>query len=297
MISLITCSRKSTIPASLEANIRETIGVPYEVIAVDNSENRYSIFEAYNLGASQAKYDLLCFMHDDILYQTDQWGRRLAAHLHNPSVGVVGVAGAVYKTAEDSPWWISNEGDFSRYCRYNLIQHFKSGARHMLAPASGGEADTADVVVLDGVWFSCRREIWERHPFDTSTYKGFHFYDLDFSLQAFVAGFRNKVCYDILIEHFSAGSLDGGWVQASALFHEKWKAVLPAASVELPEADIRTIRKAALADYVSVLNANKLFAPGRWFSHWMKGLWMEPLRKGSWQAVWQYTKGVIKSLG
>ncbi|MCE5282251.1 MAG: glycosyltransferase family protein, partial [Deltaproteobacteria bacterium] len=74
MISIIICSRDSGALKEVSGNIEETIGVPYEIIAIDNSRNQYSIFDAYNLGAEQSTFDHLCFMHEDILYHTPHWG-------------------------------------------------------------------------------------------------------------------------------------------------------------------------------------------------------------------------------
>lgn len=74
MISCIICSRSSKISEELEKNIVETIGCDYELVVIDNSRNEYSIFSAYNKGVKRAKGNVLCFMHDDILYRTSNWG-------------------------------------------------------------------------------------------------------------------------------------------------------------------------------------------------------------------------------
>lgn len=74
MLSLIICSRTPQISEELEKNIAETIGCEYELVVIDNSKNKYSIFRAYNEGVRLAKGDNLCFMHDDILYKTADWG-------------------------------------------------------------------------------------------------------------------------------------------------------------------------------------------------------------------------------
>jgi glycosyltransferase involved in cell wall biosynthesis len=66
MISLIICSRTPALSQKLANNIAETIGVPYEIVLLDNSANTYGICQAYNIGVQQSKYDVLCFMHDDI---------------------------------------------------------------------------------------------------------------------------------------------------------------------------------------------------------------------------------------
>ncbi len=72
MISLIICSRKSDISNSLKENIERTIGTDYELIVIDNSTNKYSIFSAYNEGVRRSKGDILCFMHEDILYHMEK---------------------------------------------------------------------------------------------------------------------------------------------------------------------------------------------------------------------------------
>ena len=51
-------------------NISETVGCDHEIIVIDNSEKRFSIFSAYNEAIRRARGDILVFMHDDILYKT-----------------------------------------------------------------------------------------------------------------------------------------------------------------------------------------------------------------------------------
>ena len=70
MISCIICSRRSDISAELKENIASTIGCEYELVAIDNSKKEYSIFSAYNEGVRRANGEILCFMHEDILYHT-----------------------------------------------------------------------------------------------------------------------------------------------------------------------------------------------------------------------------------
>ena len=77
MLSLIICSRTPRISEELEKNIAETIGCEYELVVIDNSKNKYSIFSAYNEGVRRSKGDVLCFMHDDILYKTNGWGTKV----------------------------------------------------------------------------------------------------------------------------------------------------------------------------------------------------------------------------
>ena len=76
MISIIICSVKKDERPKVEANIKTTIGdIKYEVLWIDNTENRYSIFQAYEEGTRKAQYKYLCFMHEDIVFHSQDWGR------------------------------------------------------------------------------------------------------------------------------------------------------------------------------------------------------------------------------
>jgi hypothetical protein len=52
MISIVICARANDINEALKENIQNTIGVPYELIVIDNGKNEYSIFSAYNKGVT-----------------------------------------------------------------------------------------------------------------------------------------------------------------------------------------------------------------------------------------------------
>lgn len=73
MISIIICSKNKDLLKDVSANIELTIGVPYEIIAIENNKGEFGICKAYNDGASKAKYDIFCFMHEDISFETQNW--------------------------------------------------------------------------------------------------------------------------------------------------------------------------------------------------------------------------------
>jgi hypothetical protein len=54
MLSLIICSRYSVISNDLKKNIKLTIGVKFELIVINNSNNEFSIFSAYNEGVKKS---------------------------------------------------------------------------------------------------------------------------------------------------------------------------------------------------------------------------------------------------
>ena len=49
---------------------------------------------------------------------------------------------------------------------------------------------------------------------------GFHFYDIDYSIRV-SKDLQNYIITTIQLEHFSAGSFDDKWIDASISFHKK----------------------------------------------------------------------------
>jgi hypothetical protein len=220
MISIIICARKKEISPELKENIGATIGIPYEVVWIDNSENKHSIFTAYNEGVSRSRHELLVFMHDDVLYHTQDWGQKVIDHFRDEKVGAIGVAGTPYLSYTPGGWWSSGVGYL------HLLQSDNRDSEPFLQnffPAS----NTAEVVALDGVWFCIRKNIFITVRFDEDTFKGFHFYDVDTTLQVYCAGYKLLCIKDVLIHHLSMGMLDGKWVENALLFNNKWKSQLP----------------------------------------------------------------------
>ena len=93
MISIIICSRFQSISKKLKDNIENTVGVVHEIICIDNSKSQYDIFSAYNEGVKRSQYPLLCFMHEDILHYTSDWGKLLINHFRDLKVGLIGISG------------------------------------------------------------------------------------------------------------------------------------------------------------------------------------------------------------
>ncbi len=124
MISIIICSIDIKRYLEIEKNIGETIGVVYETIKVPNP-GTMGLCEAYNKGGKIANYNILCFVHEDILFRTQNWGRILIDHFANLiEVGIIGLAGSVFKNRMLSSWWQEPVSNMEpKRCR--LTQHFK----------------------------------------------------------------------------------------------------------------------------------------------------------------------------
>lgn len=222
MISIIVSSVSPEQNDRFRQNIKQTIGdTPYELLVHDNRETHWGLCKLYNELASKSNYDILCFLHEDILFHTFGWGKILMDFFHKtPKAGVVGFAGATLKTKTFSGW-----GGYKSTSRINILQCRR--ARKPRAYNANPEKDEfSPVAITDGMAIIVRKEIWEQNPFDQQTFNGFHLYDLDFSLQI-AQRYTNYVCQIIEVEHLSPGSFSEVWHKESLKFHAKWKHILP----------------------------------------------------------------------
>ena len=228
-------------------------------------------------------YEYVCFLHDDILFRSENWGKYIITVLAEKTIGVLGIAGSTYASSIPSPWWISNFADMSSFMRCNFIHHTGKGIENNLLPVNSN-LQLFEVVVLDGVWFCCRKKVWEKVRFDES-YGGFHFYDLDFSMAVFEKGYHNQVTHQVLIEHFSSGQMDGKWIGAALLFNKKWKKVLPVGIGNMKDEETRFVKKEALKNILTVC-LNYKQDSFSWYTYWFKYFLLAPFRKETYSVLW-----------
>jgi glycosyltransferase involved in cell wall biosynthesis len=220
MLSIIICSRTYAINDDLSENIKNTVGCEYELIVIDNSETTYSIFKAYNLGIDKSTGDYLCFIHDDILFHTTGWGN-IIQHIfsEDQQIGLIGVAGAKSKTKIPSLWWSCPQEDKIA----SIIQHIPD--RETQRWNSGFEEESiVEVVAVDGVFMAMRKDSGIRF---NSKMKGFHNYDLNLSFECKKLGYKIMVTNEILIEHFSLGTIKEEWLESSYELFKIYKEILP----------------------------------------------------------------------
>ncbi len=270
MISVVICHRNKEFLALLEQNIKQTIGLPYELIIIDNSQNKYSIFQAYNLGVAQSKFDIICFTHEDILIHTKNWGQILINHFVDESIGLVGVIGATIFPKSPSPWWSNT---LLNDHLVNNIQHWQNGLSktnyHTIISKTEKEIVTKDYInpfdknvidaaVVDGLWFCIRKKLFEdgKISFDEKTFNGFHCYDSDISLQVNQVS-RVVVVYDILVEHFQQGSINKSWFESCIKLNTKWRDKLPLFKKQVDETNYWPYEWNVLLTFVYWMQAQK----------------------------------------
>ena len=200
MISIIISSYQPHYFSALEKNIAETCGVPYEILKIENP-GKMGICEAYNIGAEKAKYENLLFVHEDVLFETQNWGEILVDYLQTENIGCIGVAGGDYLPIAPSSWLSSENHSFAF-----LIQNNKENKPQLINTA----LDKKNVLMLDGVFLATRKNVFLQNKFSDNYLHSYHGYDIDFSLKI-AEKYKNYVINDILIEHFSQGNFDNAW--------------------------------------------------------------------------------------
>ena len=153
----------------------------------------------------------------DALNPPHRWLRIALALCAMPSTGILGVAGAC-SLSRACVWW-----------REPLL----SGAvLHRLSErcAINPYGPWGRVAVLDGVCMIARGSVWRSLILSSSSRARFHFYDIEYSLRAHLAGLRNFTV-PLLLVHESGGNVteDSGWERDRASFCREYADYLPAA--------------------------------------------------------------------
>ena len=221
MLSIIVCSRNTKLLEEFVNSIQKTIGIDYEIICIDNSANKYSIFSAYNEGFTRSKYSYLCFVHEDVVFHTQDWGKIVIGHLQDSKTGILGLAGGDLAPVVPAMWWALHPSE-------KIIQTDLNGNKQTLKNCYPKDYDkpTRSVVLLDGVFLCMRRELFDKIKFDESL-GGFHSYDYDIAIQSILAGYYNYVIFDVAVEHFSMGNMNGTYYRNLIKVYKKWEKHLP----------------------------------------------------------------------
>lgn len=267
IISIIICSRKEVLNKDLEKNILETIGCDYELIVINNSNNIYSIFEAYNIGISRSQTSFLVFIHEDVVFHTMNWGIKLLQLFEeNPQFGLIGVAGSKIKTKTPSGWWDCE----THYKLVNIIQHFDDGniERQRMGFKSNNLEEAA---VIDGVFLAYRKL---KNVGFINNFEGFHGYDLNLCFEVFLKGFKIGVTDLILIEHYSIGTINKDWLRSIIKIHDLYKYILPLKVIPYGGINDEIFSIERLLNKLIYFKERKLF-----IRYWFKLLMLKPNSK------------------
>jgi glycosyltransferase involved in cell wall biosynthesis len=208
--------------------IKKTCGIrDVEVIEYVNP-GKYSLSEIYNKGLKESKNDIVVFCHNDISFDSKNWGKRIVKRYEkNPDYGILGVAGTKHMSTTGR-WW----DDFSKM--YGNVYHEHEGKKWLSKYSSGINDRIEDVILVDGLFFAVNKNNIKKN-FDESV-EGFHFYEVTFCFDNFLEGVKIGVIHNIKVVHKSIGMTNDQWEENRKVFAEKYKDKLPVTlNRDLPE--------------------------------------------------------------
>lgn len=181
--------------------------VSCELLGLDNKNFRWkSAAAAYKYGVSLAQAPVVLFSHQDIVFLDDSFLREFVGLTMGDPELVVGVAGAALSEDGRSRDLLSGMYQGNALRRHKTVQ------------------DRVQVMTLDECLFGCNKRVFERITFDDSTCDGWHFYAVDFSLQALRAGLRVEVVPAEVL-HLSGGTRDDSYYLAQEKLKQKYAGV------------------------------------------------------------------------
>jgi hypothetical protein len=184
---------------------------------VNNGEKNLS--ETYNEIISESQYDIIVLCHDDIEFDSKNWGEKLLKNFRkNPEYGILGLAGSKYLDTS-SQWWKVPQTMFG------IVNHKHEGKKWTSTYSKNINDNIEEVVLVDGLFIALDKTKIV-HKFD-ETIKGFHFYDLGFCVPNHLDDVGVGVMFNIRVTHLSIGQTNQQWENNRIEFSKKYKSSLP----------------------------------------------------------------------
>jgi len=176
------------------------------------NNGEYSLTEIYNKGLKEASSDIVVFCHDDIIFETKNWGNKLIKHFDkNEEYSILGVAGTNHMIS--GMWWEI------RNAMHGTVKHTDGNKvwENKFSKSYGNELK--EMVVLDGLFLAVDRTRLIS-KFDES-YKGFHFYDISFCFDNHINGAKIGLMSNIKLIHKSVGGTNKQWEENKLIFETR----------------------------------------------------------------------------
>jgi hypothetical protein len=216
---LWTIATAGTHARVLDSLARQKGGMPPTHIEMNNKNGLPLVYNNGIKRATQLDVDWVVFCHDDVEIECDDVEDRLKASDYQ----VVGVAGTTrVKLASPALWHIMG-GGFEGGCLRGKVKHRVVGAHGQATPMTNFGTVPSAAVMIDGVFMAVHRDVFYHFWFDTMNPAKFHFYDLSYSLESHLHGFKVGV-EDIPIIHDSPGlrSFTDEWRAGEKWFLERY---------------------------------------------------------------------------
>lgn len=180
-----------------------------------------SICKAYNEVLKESKNDTIIFCHNDINILTDGFDKIIYDLFEkNKKFGIIGVVGS---NAWEREGWSGNKGQ----ALGTLIQYNKYHPMSTLVPQWILFSplfrcnELVSAITADGLFIAVRRDRIKAR-FDENL-KGFHFYDVMFTIDNIIENVLTGITYKLDICHFSDGKYSKEWYEAREYANYKYQ--------------------------------------------------------------------------
>ena len=198
--------------------LKKTCGIKnVEVIQkVNNGEK--SLSQVYNEIIDESTNDIIIFCHDDLEFDTSNWGKRIIKHFVKSDFGILGVAGTT-EIPKSGMWWEDKRK------MIGIVNHKHEGKKWESKYSKSWGDDISESCIVDGLFIAIdKTKIKER--FDESV-EGFHFYDVYFSVKNFLGGVKIGVIFNVRLTHLSIGQTNESWEEKRQIFSTEYEDKLP----------------------------------------------------------------------
>jgi glycosyltransferase involved in cell wall biosynthesis len=216
MITIGYSTRENN-PTFIE-HLKKTVGPKnVEIIEVVNNGEK-SLTKVYNEILNQAKNDIVVLCHDDIKFEDKGWGNKIIKHFTKTNYGILGVAGTT-NMPSSGMWWEN------RRKMVGVVNHEHLGKKWESKYSTSLGNDIEEVVVVDGLFMAIHKQRIKSDFIED--FDNFHFYDISFCFENYMAGVHIGVLYNIKITHSSIGQTNDAWEENKIKFADKYSNNLP----------------------------------------------------------------------
>jgi len=198
---------------------------------VNNGEKNLS--QVYNEIISESDHDIVVLCHDDIYFDTNNWGQKLKKLFdRNSDFAILGVAGST-NLPKSGMWWED------RSKMWGIVNHENEGKKWESRYSDSLQNNIKEVILVDGL-FTAINKTKIKKEYDESV-PGFHMYDVNFCYKNFLEGVKIGVITNIRITHKSIGMTNEQWEKNRQLFSEKYSNQLPSKIGYLPNEELNVV--------------------------------------------------------
>jgi hypothetical protein len=216
-VSVVISTRK--IDDEYLKHVEKMFSHPKTEILIYENDGVNSLPEIYNIGLNDSKYDIVVFIHDDLILETKNITPKIIRLFDkNPDYGIIGIAGT--DNLISGMWWQD------RTSMYGIVGHEHEGKRHVNHYSKGDYSENLkQVIVVDGLFIMVHKKRI-KHTFNQQ-FEGFHFYDLPICIENHLDGVKIGVTTKIKVTHKSIGMVNKKWEKNKLLFEALYEKNFP----------------------------------------------------------------------